>query len=143
MSTENRKTIVIHRAYAFTAEEVFDAWVNPDVARTWLFLTPTGELTRVEMDARVGGKWIVTRRDGENIDHVGEYLEVDRPHRLVFTFGVPHYSSEMSIVKLDIVSTEGGCELTLTQEEVLPEWAEPSIKGWTMLLDALNTALTP
>jgi uncharacterized protein YndB with AHSA1/START domain len=138
MSTENKKTLVIRRDYAFTAEEVFDAWLDPELARKWLFATPTGELIRVELDARVGGKWTITRRDGEDIEHVGEYLEIDRPRRLVFTFGVPHYSAEVTVVNIYIVAKGSGCELTLTHEGVLPDWAEATEQGWGMILNGLG-----
>lgn len=141
MSNDNKKTLVIRRTYAFTAEEVFDAWVDSDIAKKWLFATPKGELIRVDLNARVGGKWTITRRDGEDIEHVGEYLEVDRPSRLVFTFGVPHYSAEVTVVKIDIVPAEAGCELTLTHEQVLPDWAESTEQGWTMLLTGLGVVL--
>jgi uncharacterized protein YndB with AHSA1/START domain len=140
MSNETKKTLVIRRTFAFSAEEVFDAWVDPELARKWLFKTPTGEMVKVEIDARVGGKWTITRRDGEDIDHTGEYLEFDRPRRLVFTFGVPHYSAETTVVKLDIASTGAGCELTLTHEQVLPDWAEQTEEGWGMLLACLTDA---
>jgi len=141
MNTESKKKLVIRHAYPFTVEEVFDAWIVPATARKWLFATPTGELIRVDIDARVGGKWTITRRDGEDIDHVGEYLEVDRPRRLVFSFGVPRFSDEMTIVKLDIVPTTDGCELTLTHEDVLPDWADQTEQGWSMLLEGLGAAV--
>jgi uncharacterized protein YndB with AHSA1/START domain len=135
--------IVVKRDYAFPAERVFDAWLTPEVTRRWLFTTADSEVIRCEIDARVGGKFeIVDKRDsGEfkgEIRHVGEYLEIDRPHRLVFTFGVPQFDPAMSRVEIDIVAKGTGCELTLTHHGVPQEWQAPTTQGWTMLLGSLE-----
>jgi uncharacterized protein YndB with AHSA1/START domain len=142
MNSEERRTIVVRRSYPFSAEEVFDAWIDPEIARQWLFATPTGEQIRVEIDARVGGRFIITRRDGEDIDHVGEYLEIDRPNRLVFTFAVPRFSAEETLVTIDLVPREGGCECTLTHERILPEYADRSAEGWNLILAELDKAIS-
>jgi uncharacterized protein YndB with AHSA1/START domain len=135
---------ILHVARHFNAspERVFDAWLNLDTAGKWLFATPAGQMRRVEIDARVGGKFvIVERRDGEDVEHLGEYLEIDRPNRLVFTFTAPKYSSQITRVSIDIVRAGNGCELTLTHEEVLPEWIGRTRQGWDTILDALENWL--
>jgi uncharacterized protein YndB with AHSA1/START domain len=97
----------------------------------------------VEIDARVGGSFVfVDRRDGEDVEHIGEYLEIDRPRRLVFTLVVPKYSKESTRVLIDIVPREGGCELTLTHENVLPDYVSSSVAGWTQILDKLAETLS-
>jgi uncharacterized protein YndB with AHSA1/START domain len=124
----------------FTAspERVFDAWLDPQTAGKWLFATPTGQMVRVEIDARVGGRFvIVDRRNGEDVEHTGEYLEIDRPRRLVFTFGVPKYSPLFTTVTIDIEPTPSGCNLTLTQENVPTEYLGRNEKGWIAILVGL------
>lgn len=70
---------VTHR-FSASAERAFDAWLDPEKACKFLFATPTGEMVRTEIDARVGGRFsIVERRAGEDVAHVGTYLEVERP----------------------------------------------------------------
>ena len=87
----------------------------------------------------MGGRFTFTdRRDGEDVIHTGEYLEIDRPRRLAFDFAVPKYSSLVTRVTIEIVPLDsGGCELTLTHEGVLPEFAERSVEGWSMILAGL------
>jgi uncharacterized protein YndB with AHSA1/START domain len=138
MSTPTAVTIRVTRGFTASAERVFDAWLNPQTAGKWLFATPTGQMVRVEIDARAGGKFNFTdRRDGVDVEHVGEYLEIDRPRRLVFTFMVPKYSQISTRVTIEIVPVGTGCELTLTHDGVLPEWQSQTESGWTKLLGGL------
>jgi uncharacterized protein YndB with AHSA1/START domain len=135
---------VTHR-YAATPEQVFDAWLDPAIARRFLFATPTGEMIRAEIDARVGGKFVFVDRRPEMGDvlHTGEYLELDRPRRLAFTFGVPAFNPDFSKILLEFAPAPGGgCDLTLTQFDVPAEWAERSKDGWTKILASLAPAMS-
>jgi len=132
----------VTRRFDASPERVFYAWLDPQSAGKWLFATPTGQIVRVEIDARVGGKFVfVDRRDGEDIEHTGEYLEIDRPRRLVFTFVVPKFSNDSTRVAIDIVASGTGCELTLIHEGVLPEYASRTEAGWSGILDGLAATL--
>jgi len=142
MAGESLVTVRVSHRFTATPDRVFDAWLDPNTAGKWLFAAPTGRMVRIEIDARIGGKFVfVDQRDGEDVEHVGEYLEIDRPRRLVFTFAVPKYSSVLTRVTIDIAPTAAGCDLTLTHEGVLPEWASRSEAGWTMILDGLGRTL--
>lgn len=142
MSTEPRVKVSVTRHFSEAPERVFDAWLDPAKAGKWLFATPSGRMVRVEIDARIGGAFIlVDRRDGEDIDHTGEYLEIDRPRRLAFTFAVPKFSLESTRVTIGIVASETGCELTLSHEGVLPEYASRTETGWSGILDGLAAML--
>ncbi|RYZ35980.1 MAG: SRPBCC domain-containing protein [Myxococcaceae bacterium] len=138
------KLSITHRFKA-SAERVFDAWLDPSKTRHWLFVTrPNTPLVRSEIDARVGGTFcFADLRDGEEVEHVGEYLEIDRPRRLVFTLCVPKYSQDKDRLTVDIVPLGTGCELTLTHE-MGPEgepWRERTTKGWTHLVAGLDAWL--
>jgi len=130
------------RRFDAPAERVFDAWLDPATLGRWLFATPAGTMVRVEVDARVGGSYaVVERRDGEDVEHVGEYLEVDRPRRLAFTLRVPKYSQQEDRITVEIVPLGEGCELTLTHENLDAEYEDRTRAGWTKVLDALATSL--
>ncbi|MGO9340420.1 MAG: SRPBCC family protein [Terracidiphilus sp.] len=132
----------VTRHFNASPERVFDAWLDPKTAGKWLFATPSGQMVRVEIDARPGGRWIlVDRRNGEDVEHSGGYLEIDRPRRLVFTFGVPKYSSEITEVTVEIEPAESGCDLTLTQTGVPDEYLESNEKGWIGILVGLAESL--
>jgi hypothetical protein len=46
-------------------------------------------------------------------------------------------------VELALVPAGSGCELTLTQEGVLAEWASSTEEGWRSILDGLAASLDP
>jgi uncharacterized protein YndB with AHSA1/START domain len=137
-----KNPLIIKRAFNVPAELVFDAWLDPDAAGRWLFATPDGKMHSVKIDPQVGGEFeIIEKRGDELTRHIGTYLEIERPRRLVFTFAVPQYSAEFTKVTIDIMPLDSGCELTLTHEGVLPEWRENTADGWTMILDGLAANL--
>lgn len=135
----NQKAIVrVSRDFPVRPERVFDAWIEPRTVSRWLFRAPEGQIVRAEIDARPDGRFsIVDRRDGEDIEHCGRYLEVERPRRLVFTLQVPKYSDQVDVIAIDIVPTSTGCNLVLTHE-LSPDWVEQTRGGWEMLLDVLT-----
>ena len=134
---------VTHR-FSAAPERVFDAWLDPERAARFLFATPTGEMVRVEIDARVGGTFrIVERRGSEEAGHYGEFLEIDRPRRLVFTFATAPDARNADAVVVEIVPAGTGCELTLTHQ-LKPEWAAyagRTEEGWSGILDGLAVTL--
>ena len=142
MPNQTPATVRVVRHFDASAERVFDAWLDPHRAGRWLFATANGQMVRVEIDARVGGSFtFVDRRNGEDVEHTGEYLEINRPRRLVFRFVVPKYSSLYTRVAVDIVTAGTGGDLTLVHEGVLSEFAERTQSGWKAILDALAALL--
>jgi uncharacterized protein YndB with AHSA1/START domain len=136
MTSETLSRVVVMQQIAAAAERVFDAFLDVKIARHFLFATATGEMIAAQIDARVGGRYEFTERrpDMGDIRHVGEYLAIERPRRLAFTFGVPQFDPRMTTVTIDIRSTDDGCEVTVTNEGVPQNYAERNKEGWGILL---------
>jgi uncharacterized protein YndB with AHSA1/START domain len=121
-------------------ERVFDAWIDPAIACTWLFTTKTSETT-YDLDVRVGGAFTITRRrGGKEYVAVGTYLEIERPHRLVFTFSMPQFAADVDTVTVEIVPDGDGCVVTVTQEG-RPGYERSTERGWGKMFDLLERAL--
>jgi uncharacterized protein YndB with AHSA1/START domain len=140
--TTKLETLRITRRFNAAPERVFDAWLDPMRARCWLFTSPTSERNTTELDVRVGGKWSITdRRDGVDYAGLGEYIEIDRPRRLVFSFGMPQFSPLSFNVTIEIAPDGDGCILTLAHEGVRAEQLKATEGGWSNMFDALVAVL--
>jgi uncharacterized protein YndB with AHSA1/START domain len=140
-----RVTVRVAKRLEAPPERVFDAWLDPGSAGKWLFATPEGEMVRVQIDARVGGAFNFTdRRAGEDIEHTGEYLDIDRPKRLAFNFRVPKFSNEATRIQVDLAPAASGPDstlLTLVHEGVFAEYAARTEEGWKGILEGLDRTL--
>ena len=131
----------VTRRFGASPQRVFDAWLDSRTAGKWLFATARGQIVCVEIDARAGGWfYIVERRHSENVEHIGEYLEIVRPHRLVFTLSVEKYSLDFERVTVVFDVRGTGCELTVTHK-TKPELARQVSDGWIRMLEGLAAVL--
>ena len=131
-------TVTVERRIAAPPEKVFDAWLDPESLGQWLFRTPRGTMERVEVEPRVGGRFRVDeRRDGELAEHYGEYVALERPHRLVFDFWTS-FSEERTRVVVEIAPDGDGTLITLTHRGVWADYKDRTRQGWTMILEGLE-----
>jgi uncharacterized protein YndB with AHSA1/START domain len=150
--------VIIHVAHRYSApaERVFDAWLNPAQASRFLFRTRTGNVMQCMITPEVGGGFTVTDRrptaDGDesvfDVVHMGKYLEIERPRRLVFDLTVLTYTEDTTRVTVEVTPIgPQSCELTLTHDMGAPDQAraaeENSRKGWTTMLQLMERELFP
>jgi uncharacterized protein YndB with AHSA1/START domain len=126
-------------------DRVFAALARPvDVARWWgprLFTTPD-----IELDLRVGGRFRFTMQppDGDRFHLSGEFLEIDPPSRLAYTFrwDEPAPDDRETVVTLTLDVVGEGTRLTLRQGEFATEERLALHRnGWTDSLDKLFALL--
>lgn len=146
MNVGSNALVRVNRRFEASAESVFDAWLDPELVGKWMFgpAIRDEQVVRTSIDPRVGGAFaFVVRRQGKEINHLGEYLTIERPHRLVFTWTTADSLPATSRVSVEIVSLENGCELTLIHE-IQPEWLDYAVRieeSWAKMLDSLATVL--
>ena len=130
------------RSFAVSAERIYDAWLNPEIIGQWMFgsAVRSEQIVRLVVEVRVGGSFsFVVRRKGTEIDHVGTYLTLDRPNRLVFTWGIREGDSGR--VSVEIIDRGAGCDLILNHE-LHPDWSDSAGRadpGWTKMLKVLSS----
>ncbi len=83
--SRGQEIFVINRTFAAPLETMFQMWTDPQHLANWL--PPTGmKMEFVKADIRPGGKTLFFMHGGD-VKFYGrtEYLEIDQPHRLVYT----------------------------------------------------------
>jgi uncharacterized protein YndB with AHSA1/START domain len=134
-------TLTVERRIAAAPEALFDAWLDPRGVGSWLFATPGGVMEKTEIDPRVGGRFtIVERRGADLAEHFGEYVALERPHRLAFDFWTS-FSDERTRITIEIAPDGNGSLLTLTHQGVWPDYLDRTRQGWTTILDSLARTL--
>jgi uncharacterized protein YndB with AHSA1/START domain len=133
--------IEVSRAFAAPPGAVFDAWLDVESAAQFLFATPGGMMEKIEIVPRVGGGFHIAERRGEMLaTHFGTYLEIERPRRLAFSFGVDP-NIPMTRVEIAIDADGDGAALTLKHEGVWLDYTERTRAGWVNILDNLARTL--
>jgi uncharacterized protein YndB with AHSA1/START domain len=90
--------ILIEREFDAPRELVYKAYTTPELVKRW-WHAKRGEVTSVEIDLRVGGRWryVMTACGGPEVGFHGEYREIVPNERIVsteFYEGVPEGVSE-------------------------------------------------
>jgi len=90
--------ILVTREFDAPRRLVYKAWTTPELVRRW-WHAKRGEVTVVEIDLRVGGRWryVMVADDGTEVGFHGEYREIVPDERIVSTEtyeGLPEGVSE-------------------------------------------------
>jgi uncharacterized protein YndB with AHSA1/START domain len=144
ITTEERTTVRLTRRFDRPPARVFQAWTDPAKVQAWAASPDSGEaLVRVELNPRVGRSFaLVVRRAGEEVRHSGEYIEVVKPRRLVFTWVVAAVSKETTLVSIDLQAVWSGTDLTLKHERVLPAERTRTEARWAGILDTIASLVS-
>jgi len=153
MEKYSTTTLKMIRNFDVMAEKVFVAWLNPEMMRKWFF-TLEGTNKVAQNDPQVGGTWeIIDHRDGKDYRAIGEYLEMDPPNKLVFTFKMPQFSEAVDTITVELKELQKGCEMTFSQRIIVPHeenWTESDIEkalgeyhdgseyGWNLMFMGLK-----
>lgn len=134
---------------AAAPETVFEFFVDAEKLKRWLVVDAT-------VDPRPGGACIQQHRGDDRVGGPfsmhGTYLEVDPPHRVVFTWGFTHPEIgvppgstivEVTFEPIDRAgsATDLGTRVTLVHRNLPPAAARDHAAGWARLLDELTRAI--
>src|SRR5579862_4429007 len=137
-------SLVIKKQMAASCEEVFDAWTDP--MSLMEFMRPVSmQRVDAEVDARVGGKFRIDMVGASSTtSHTGEYLVIDRPRLLKFTWISKNTDNRPSVVTIALTPRGAtSCELVLTHTGLPENQVQNHTAGWTAIAGMLAERLAP
>jgi len=148
--------ILIEREFDAPKHLVYKAYTTPELVERWWHAN-RGEVTLVEIDLCVGGKWryVMTASGGREFGFHGEYREIVPNERIVcteFYEGVPEEISEDDATTLNsarFTETDGRTKLTIliqarnrmTRDAIVESGMEDGLQDALGLLEQVTAAL--
>jgi uncharacterized protein YndB with AHSA1/START domain len=132
------ENLVVRRFLPVLRERVFAAWLDPASLAQWMRPSGMTDAT-AEVDPRVGGRFrIVMIRGRERFEHTGEYLTIQPPGRLAFTWISQATDHKPTEVTIEFLERQGGTELVLTHRRLPGAQVESHRAGWTDVMRMLE-----
>jgi uncharacterized protein YndB with AHSA1/START domain len=144
---DSARSLRLRRLLPAPPAAAFEAVSTPGILARWW--GPDGfTAPEIEMDLRSGGRYRIAMQPPEgDLFHLrGEFLEVDAPHRLVFTFEweEPHADDRPTAVTLLFRPAGGATEVTMEQGPFATEERRAlHDAGWSESLARLQALLAP
>jgi uncharacterized protein YndB with AHSA1/START domain len=133
--------LVVRRVIPVPRERVFAAWLDPASLAQWMC---PGDVTSatVDVDARVGGTFRIVMAHGRgDTDHRGEYLVIEPPSLLSFTWISANTERLGTVVTVEFLQRGSGTELVLTHRRLPPTKVDAHRQGWTDIVRKLGETL--
>jgi uncharacterized protein YndB with AHSA1/START domain len=131
---------IVKRILPAPPEEVFDAWLDERALAHFICPAP-GCATAVSVDPTIGGslRFLMTFPDHE-IEVTGEFIALDRPDRISFTWRCSDTGDLESIVTAVFAPEPGGNTLmTITHSRQPGELVEKHRAGWQSVSAQLHS----
>lgn len=140
MSDDSGRSLRIERTFAAPAEDVFDAWTNPEVMRRWFHCEQDWSTPEAEVDLRVGGsvRLVMRKPDGTEARMWGEYKAIDRPRRLMMAWTFGDDPANEQLIELSFSESHGSTTVVLVNSRIASDRRrEGQDEGWQGCLDQL------
>jgi uncharacterized protein YndB with AHSA1/START domain len=135
--------LVLKKIFHTSQERVFDAWTKPELMQQWF--SPEGSWQRKTSNTlKVDGKYQHDMIDPEGnvYPHTGEYIELVRPSKIVFTWNSPKVTNTQVTIELKKIDANT-TELTLTHDFFTDEEIKNRHQnGWKGCFEHLEKLLT-
>lgn len=112
ITTPSDREIVMTRELNAPRDLVFEVHTSCEHMSRW-WGPRKYEVTSCEIDFRPGGKWRIVHRGPDGDEHAfrGEFREIERPERIVWTFEYEGFPGQISVEELTLEEHDGRTKL--------------------------------
>lgn len=137
--TESGLRLVVRRVIAASPARLFEAWTTPSQLLEWWGPLDI-DCTLAEIDLRVGGRYRLgnRNREGDVLYLSGEFLAIDPPTQLVYTWQLESADRPQEQVTVRFEPRDDGTEVVITHELIPDEQTRTTHRhGWLGCLKGL------
>lgn len=122
--------ILITREFNAPRHLVYRAYTTPELVRRWWHAN-RGEVTLVEIDLRVGGRWryVMTACGGPEVGFHGEYREIIPDERIVSTEVYEGAPEAEAVSTVNFTETDGRTTLTILVQHSCQEYRDAHVNS--------------
>lgn len=144
MTSPDAPVAVVRQRLPAPPDVVYDEWTDPAKLAEWMCPRPARCLN-VEADPRVGGRvGFDIEEAGRTFRVSGNYLTLDRPRRLAFTWSCSTWPDPtiQSVVTVTIEPEGARASIMTIEHELLPPaLVQQHAHGWAAIAGQLRAAL--
>ncbi|MCW7475444.1 ATPase [Leptospira levettii] len=148
----NAQVVKVEKEINADPKRIFQAWLNADYFSRWFLSGENIGIESVFIDPRPGGKFTINMSlDGKILPHTGEYIIIEEPNKLVFTWCSHATNNRDTLVTVTLkdiskktndssVSANSPRTLvTLVHEKLISDIEiKNHYHGWTNVLEGLD-----
>ncbi|WP_318528828.1 rhodanese-like domain-containing protein [Microbacterium terricola] len=140
---EPATSITVDHRFDASQKDVWRAWTDPEIMRLWWGSDPDGVVTSAALDVRPGGRFDISFRDSSGDLHTssGEYLRVDEPTELEFTWSWLSETNTPSRVHIVLAGDGTGTRMRFVHRELRGASDHDYADGWRRTFAKLDRVL--
>jgi uncharacterized protein YndB with AHSA1/START domain len=143
MQSQANRSIKISQYFSASPQQVWQAWTNPTIVKSWFGSDPNGTVQEVSLDVCVGGIFEVTFSNSDETQYTctGTYLEITQGQKLVFSWSWKDRPDTVELVTVLFEAQQTGTLMIFEHANIDSATTHNYEIGWNSTFQKLERAL--